>query len=92
MILFLNKKDLFEAKVMKVPIKATFPDYTGPEKDFAAGVQFFQNEFTSKIADGSKEIYVHVTCATDTDNVKVVFEACKDTILKANLLDSGFAF
>lgn len=92
MILFLNKKDLFETKVMKVAIKDSFPDYTGPEKDFDAGVDYFTKEFLSKSADQSKEIFVHVTCATDTGNVKVVFEACKDTILKANLLDSGFSF
>lgn len=92
MILFLNKKDLFETKVMKVAIKDSFPDYTGPEKDFDAGVNYFTKEFLSKSADQSKEIFVHVTCATDTGNVKVVFEACKDTILKANLLDSGFSF
>merc|ERR1711924_475857 len=70
----------------------SFPDYTGPEKDFDAGVNYFTKEFLSKSADQSKEIFVHVTCATDTGNVKVVFEACKDTILKANLLDSGFSF
>lgn len=35
-------------------------------------------------------IYHHVTCATDTKNVEVVFNACKDIILRGNLKDSGF--
>jgi hypothetical protein len=30
------------------------------------------------------------TGATDSDNVRVVFNACKDIILKANLEASGF--
>jgi len=38
----------------------------------------------------TNEIYHHVTCATDTNNVKVVFNACKDIILKDNLRGSGF--
>jgi len=38
----------------------------------------------------NKEIYVHITCATDTKNVEVVFNACKDIILKSNLHGSGF--
>ena len=29
MILFLNKKDLFEQKIEKSPLKICFPDYTG---------------------------------------------------------------
>ena len=28
-ILFLNKKDLFEKKIKKVPLKTCFPDYSG---------------------------------------------------------------
>ena len=31
-----------------------------------------------------------VTCATDTRNVRVVFDACKDIILRENLKNSGF--
>jgi len=35
-------------------------------------------------------VYHHVTCATDTSNIRVVFNACKDIILKDNLRGSGF--
>jgi len=38
----------------------------------------------------NNEVYHHVTCATDTDNVKIVFNACKDILLKTNLRGSGF--
>jgi len=37
-----------------------------------------------------KEITEHVTCATDTQGVKRVFEVCKEVILKGNLAASGF--
>ncbi len=39
--------------------------------------------------DTKKIIYCHITCATDTNNVKVVFEAVKDTVLQKALKDSG---
>ncbi|CAN0398335.1 unnamed protein product, partial [Hapterophycus canaliculatus] len=37
-----------------------------------------------------REVYHHVTCATDTENVNFVFNSCKDVILRSNLKDSGF--
>lgn len=36
-----------------------------------------------------KEIYSHLTCATDTENVKFVFDAVTDIIIKENLKDCG---
>lgn len=35
--------------------------------------------------DPDKIIYSHFTCATDTENIRFVFAAVKDTILQANL-------
>jgi hypothetical protein len=37
-----------------------------------------------------RTVFTHVTCATDTANVRVVFNACKETILQQNLRGSGF--
>lgn len=102
MILFLNKTDLFEEKLFKIPLRVPgvrFDDFNGPyandpgvdpESALDAGKAFMVELFTSKKADKDKEIYHHVTCATDTENVKVVFNACKDIILRDNLKGSGF--
>lgn len=38
---------------------------------------------------GVKEIYSHLTCATDTKNVEIVFNAVTDIIIKENLKDCG---
>lgn len=38
---------------------------------------------------GVKEIYSHLTCATDTRNVEIVFNAVTDIIIKENLKDCG---
>jgi hypothetical protein len=37
MILFLNKKDLFEEKIKKVSIKACFPEYKGKKSGLRLG-------------------------------------------------------
>mmetsp|Transcript_6188 Transcript_6188/g.9736 ORF Transcript_6188/g.9736 Transcript_6188/m.9736 type:complete len:377 (-) Transcript_6188:120-1250(-) len=43
-----------------------------------------------KRTNPKREIYVKVTSATDSDQVKVVMESCKDIILKNNLTENGF--
>ena len=35
------------------------------------------------------EIYTHMTCATDTENVKFVFDSCTDVIISNNLRGCG---
>ncbi|CAG5097200.1 Oidioi.mRNA.OKI2018_I69.XSR.g14976.t1.cds [Oikopleura dioica] len=88
-ILFLNKKDLFEKKISKSPLTICFPDYTGQDtyEQAAAYIQM-QFEDLNKRKE-SKEIYTHFTCATDTNNIQFVFDAVTDVIIKNNLKDCG---
>lgn len=91
-ILFLNKRDLFTAKIERVSIKdqPSFSDYTGKDNDYDDGVTYFVKKFTERKHNTEDAIYHHCTCATDTRNVRVVFDSCKEIIMKANLKDSGF--
>jgi len=92
MILFLNKSDLFAEKVKSgKSIKIAFPDYSGAGT-FEDSAKFIQNKFTAvndPLTGKPKDIYPHVTCATDTNNVKVVFTAVKDFIMSQALQSSG---
>jgi len=88
-ILFLNKSDLFKEKIRKSSIKVCFPDYTGPDSDFQASVEFVTDKFIKLNESPRKTVYPHVTCATDTGNVRVVFDAVKDIILHKALNQSG---
>ena len=38
---------------------------------------------------GKKEIYTHYTCATDTGNIRFVFDAVTDVIIRRHLRDVG---
>uniref|UniRef100_A0A7S2R775 Uncharacterized protein n=1 Tax=Mucochytrium quahogii TaxID=96639 RepID=A0A7S2R775_9STRA len=102
-ILFLNKKDLFEEKFLKkrIPLNTTglplFEDWTPIDwasTDEAVALstahEWIINKFMIQNHSDSKEVYHHITCATDTQNVETVFNACKDIILKGNLKSSGF--
>jgi hypothetical protein len=37
-----------------------------------------------------KQIYPHVTCATDTENIRFVFIAVRDILLQKAVVHSGF--
>lgn len=84
-ILFLNKIDLLEEKIMHSHLVDYFPEYDGPQQDVEAGKDFILDMFVSLNSNKKKIIYSHFTCATDTDNIRFVFCAVKDHILHTNL-------
>jgi len=90
MILFLNKRDLFEDKIKTVPLAVcpVFANYNGPQT-YDAGVEAIQEVFEARNRNKEKVIYCHVTCATDTTNVAAVFHAVKDIIIRRALGDAG---
>ncbi|XP_060067092.1 guanine nucleotide-binding protein G(i) subunit alpha-like isoform X2 [Ylistrum balloti] len=87
MILFLNKKDLFEDKIVRSPLTVCFPDYPG-QNIYAEAAPYIQFQFVST-NKRDKEIYCHFTCATDTNNIQFVFDAISDIILNENLESIG---
>uniref|UniRef100_H3B3M1 Guanine nucleotide-binding protein subunit alpha n=1 Tax=Latimeria chalumnae TaxID=7897 RepID=H3B3M1_LATCH len=121
-ILFLNKKDLLEEKILYSHLVDYFPEFdgeknrstrgrafffcffwfsgtkpclqskgqnystvTGPQRDAQAAREFILKMFVDLNPDSDKIIYSHFTCATDTENIRFVFAAVKDTILQLNL-------
>ena len=58
--------------------------------DFEKGVEFIKSKFFELNRNEKKKIFAHVTCATDTQNIKVVFEDAKEIIISQNLERLGF--
>lgn len=87
-ILFLNKKDLFEQKIKKSALSVCFPEYTGSQS-YEEAALYIQAQFESKNKSENKEIYCHQTCATDTNNIQFVFDAVTDVIIANNLRGCG---
>ena len=61
-ILFLNKCDLLENKILHSHLGDHFPDFRGPKRDADAAKLFVQKMFVG--ASGKKNIYPFSTCAT----------------------------
>ncbi|KAI8896373.1 guanine nucleotide binding protein, alpha subunit [Globomyces pollinis-pini] len=66
MMIFLNKKDLYEKKLPNIPIKNYFPDYEGKPLSKTEGLQYFKQKFMALDKSGKKRISYHATCCTDT--------------------------
>ena len=74
----------------------------GPQRDAIAAREFVLRMFVDLNPDTEKIIYSHFTCATgwywnysnivlpsDSENIKLVFCAVKDTIMQAALAEFG---
>jgi GTPase SAR1 family protein len=88
MLLFLNKRDLFETKLQKVPLNQYFESYTGPNT-YDHAQKWLQEQFVSKSHDKSQAIYSYCTTAVDSNNVRVVLNSVRDTILRGALQSIG---
>uniref|UniRef100_A0A667IM00 G protein subunit alpha 12 n=1 Tax=Lynx canadensis TaxID=61383 RepID=A0A667IM00_LYNCA len=87
MILFLNKTDLLVEKVKTVSIKKHFPDFKGDPHRLEDVQRYLVQCFDRKRRNRTKPLFHHFTTAIDTENVRFVFHAVKDTILQENLRD-----
>jgi len=88
MILFLNKRDLFEKKVQTVPIRSVehFADFSGKDANFTDGVAYFQGKFEAQAKSrGGSKVITHITCATDRHTFRQIFNACKIIILEQHV-------
>lgn len=86
-VLFLNKIDVFTEKLSYSPLENYFPDYTGGN-DIKNAAKYILWRF-NKLNRNQVNIYPHLTQATDTSNIRLVFAAVKETILQNSLRDSG---
>lgn len=89
MVLFLNKSDLFKEKIEHVDLNVCFADYKGG-KDYHNACGYLKEKFGALNRQPTKRIYTHITCATDTENIRYVFTAAKDIILSFSLGTAGF--
>lgn len=86
-ILFLNKTDLLVEKIRTVDIQKNFPEFRGDPRRLEDVQAFLVQSFSRKRRNRGKPLFHHFTTAVDTENIRFVFHAVKDTILQENLKD-----
>ncbi|KAI8051893.1 guanine nucleotide-binding protein alpha-3 subunit [Gilbertella persicaria] len=86
-MLFLNKVDIFKAKIAGSPLEKFFPDYGGGN-DANKAAKYILWRFL-QCNRNKLNIYPHLTQATDTSNIRFVFAAVRETLLQNALRDSG---
>lgn len=90
MILFLNKKDLFEEKLQDRKFEDYVSAHKGLPNELKECSETVKKMFLAK-NKADKSVFCHVTCATDTKNVSFVFNAVVTIILEENMKASGLA-
>ena len=88
MLLFLNKRDVFDEKKLYSPLAQCFKEYTGAEDKYEAS-NYIWEQFGKQNKSG-RALYVHFTCAKDSENVHIMFDVVCDTIVHSNMLEVGF--
>ncbi|KAH7724301.1 guanine nucleotide-binding protein G(z) subunit alpha-like protein [Aphelenchoides avenae] len=84
MILFLNKKDLFAEKIKRVPLRKCFPMYKF-KNNYANATTYLIRKFEKNHREKKQNIYSHLTCAKDTDQMQFLTKSVTDMVI-ANLM------
>ena len=80
-MLFLNKIDIFIKKLKQSPLNNYFPEYSGDPDDAKASVKYILTLLKSRNR-ANLTIYPHVTQATDSSNIELVFATLAETVLE----------
>jgi len=92
MILFLNKKDIFQDKIKRVSIAKceSLQDFEGATTSFDQTTKYIRRAFTSLNNEPNrKNIFTHLTCAADTDSIQKVFIDVQQIVIEASLVQAG---
>ncbi|KAL3068779.1 hypothetical protein niasHS_017345 [Heterodera schachtii] len=88
-ILFLNKRDLFEQKIRQgQSISMCFKNYFG-EKTLNAQIDYIGTKFQQLNKNPRKQIYIHFTCATDTDQISIIWHNTTVVVIQKTLQGYG---
>lgn len=85
---FIPIKSHVETQCKKlIHLSICFPEYDG-NNSYEDARNYIKSQFLDlSMQKDIKRIYSHMTCVTDTQNVKFVFDAATDIIIKENLKD-----
>jgi len=87
--LFLNKTDILAQKCKYSSFRSRFQGYKGNDANPDEIIAYIESMFRARFVVNSRNLYVHRTCATDTNTMKFVVNAVSDMILFENMKWAG---
>jgi len=91
-VLFLNRKDLFEKRIAEKEsyesFTSHFPDYNGGQ-DAQHALDYLRDNFKENVRDQSNPLRIHATCAVERESMVVVWRTVREFLLKQALADIG---
>merc|ERR550534_3535659 len=98
-VLFLNKSDLFTEMCKETPITSLLANYEGgtsEEEQYNYIKSLYLSQVKAKMKLSSKgsvpyvrKIFTHKTCATNTDQIRVIFNVVNQYVIKRALIQAG---
>ena len=82
-----NDFTVFQEKIKTTPLTICFTDYTGAQ-EYHPCIQYMARKFKEQKKSGP-QAYCHLTCLTDTNNMRFVINAVTDLLIKNFLKDCG---
>ena len=88
-VVFLNKVDLLQEKLMNSDIREYHADFSGDPHCCDNVIDFMKKKYLDCDRQKGRNIYLFTTCATDTDNITKVSRVCFDSVLTRHLAQIG---
>jgi len=91
-ILFLNKFDIFQVKIITRPLTQYFnfsKEENAQPEDVEWSTKYIKKLFKNNFS-GTGKLYIHSTCALDTNQISVLFNDIRDQLITQELVQSGF--
>ncbi|GAA5971123.1 hypothetical protein JCM11641_004152 [Rhodosporidiobolus odoratus] len=87
-VLFLNKTDLFQHKLHLYRLSDYLPEYEG-DNNYAETTSFLARRFSELYTNRSKPLSMHLTCATDSDQIRPILATVQQHVVSTYLRDAG---
>ncbi|KAL2915029.1 hypothetical protein HK105_205351 [Polyrhizophydium stewartii] len=87
-ILFLNKKDIFEEKLKTIKFADHFPRYNGPN-DHENISRYIAALYKAQRQNAERQVMIHRTCCTDTRNMEIVVARLIEGLTRSALARIG---
>lgn len=84
-----SKQRWFDLKIFNRMFLTVYMLNFSGAQEYGEAAAYIQAQFEAKNKSTTKEIYCHMTCATDTNNIQFVFDAVTDVIIANNLRGCG---